>query len=304
MGGEPGAGGLDAGGGNVDLGQAIVLGIVQGLTEWLPISSTAHLRIVPELAGWPDPGAAFTASIQLGTLLAVLIYFGRDLARTAAGWARGWTRPELRKTEEYRLGWGIALGTIPIVALGLLLKSRIESEWRSLYVVAFALIGMGAILLLAERAVRTSRGLGNVRAMDGLWVGLWQALALVPGASRSGSTISGALLAGFDRTSAARLSFLLSVPSVLAAGVFSLWEHRAQLLGELLVPMLVANVFSFVAGYSTIAFLMGYLQRRGVLLFVAYRFVLGIAILAAIQGGILRSEPQPAAASGGTRVSP
>lgn len=274
----------------MDLIQAVVYGIVQGLTEWLPISSTAHIRVLPELVGWQDPGSAFTASIQLGTLFAVVLYFARDLGESLVGWVRGIANPSHRHTTEYRLGWGIVLGTLPIIAIGLLFQSRIEKEWRSLYVVAGALIGMGIVLYAAERFGKSFRKLDHTKPIDGIWVGLWQAISLVPGASRSGSTISGALLAGFDRPTAARFSFLLSVPSVFAAAIYSLWRHRDELLGVQLGPMIVANVASFAVGYATIAFLMSYLQRHGTLVFVVYRILLGALILTLLGTGVLRPD--------------
>lgn len=269
------------------LGQAIVYGLIQGLTEFLPISSTAHIRIVPALLNWPDPGAGFTAVIQLGTLLAVLIYFARDLKDALVGWTRSLTGQD-RDTPDARMGWAIFLGTIPIIVLGFLGQDAIKGELRSLWVVAGSLIAMGLLMAIAERVARKTRFLASVQVKDGWIVGLWQALALIPGMSRSGSTITGALFRGFDRPTAARFSFLLSVPSILAAGVKELWEERSHLLsGSLLMPTLVATLISFVVGYASIAFLMRFLQKRGIMPFVAYRVLLGIVLIGLLAAGIL-----------------
>jgi undecaprenyl-diphosphatase len=280
----------------VDLGQAAWLGLIQGLTEWLPISSTAHLRIVPAFLGWDDPGAAFTAAIQLGTLCAVLVYFYRDIVKIIRTWGQGLAQAPKRVEPEYRIGWGVVVGTIPIVILGLLFKDKIENEFRSLYVIAGALIGMGVLLLIADLVGAKRRRFEQTTFGDGLWVGLWQALALVPGASRSGCTITGALFAGLDRQTAARFSFVLSVPSVLGAGLLNIYSHRAELLGVDLAPMLLANAVSFVAGYASIAVLMSVIQRFGVLVFVAYRIGLGAFLLTALMNGRIEPSSAPSVA--------
>jgi undecaprenyl-diphosphatase len=271
----------------ISLLQAIVYGVVQGLTEWLPISSTAHLRVVPALFGWQDPGSAFTAVIQLGTILAVLIYFARDLGRAIGGWFRSLTGKD-RNSLDARIGWGVFWGTFPIVVLGFVFKHQIKSDQvRSLYVVATTLIVMGVGMLLAERFGKQRRGFKDLTTKDGIVVGLWQALALIPGMSRSGSTITGGLFAGLDRPTAARFSFLLSVPSIVAAGLYELIDERKHILGANLAPTLVATVVSFVVGYASIAFLMKYLQRRGITLFVVYRIALGILLLVLVQRGVV-----------------
>lgn len=270
----------------MDLIQAIVYGIVQGLTEFLPISSTAHLRIVPALAGWPDPGAGFTAVIQLGTLLAVLIYFARDLSKAFMGWVRNIGNPRSADPDA-RMGWAIVVGTIPIVVLGVVAQKWIKGELRSLWVIAATLIVMGVIMAVAERVGAKRRQVEDVQVKDGWIVGLWQALALIPGMSRSGSTISGALFDGFDRAAAARFSFLLSIPSILAAGLKELFDERKELIGSHLTPTLAATVVSFVVGYASIAFFMKFLQRHGILPFVLYRIVLGVALIVLLTAGAL-----------------
>lgn len=279
--------------------EAIVYGILQGLTEFLPISSTAHIRIVPSLVGWPDPGAAFTAVIQVGTLLAVLIYFRNDLVGVLRGWIRSLgTRQD---TPESRIGWGIVLGTLPIVVFGFLFKEQIKSDAvRSLYVVATMLILMGLVLLAAEKLTTHRREFDQLTVKDGIWVGLWQAIALIPGASRSGSTISGALFAGLSRPTAARFSFLLSIPSVLAAAVLELVQERHELMQAGLAPTLVATVVSFVVGYASIAYLMKLLQTKSTMGFIVYRVALGVALLLLLQSGRLHptaGAPAPAQAS-------
>lgn len=274
--------------------QAVVYGIIQGLTEWLPISSTAHLRVAPALLGWKDPGSAFTAVIQLGTILAVLIYFAKDLGRAIGGWFGSLTGKG-KDTLEARIGWGVFWGTLPIVILGFVFKNQIKSEAvRSLYVVASTLIIMGVGMLVAEKLGKQKRGFEQLTTKDGIVVGLWQALALIPGMSRSGSTITGGLFAGLDRPTAARFSFLLSVPSIVAAGLYELIDERKHIMGANLAPTLVATVVSFVVGYASIALLMKYLQRRGITVFVVYRIVLGILLLILVQQGKLpASEASP-----------
>jgi undecaprenyl-diphosphatase len=267
--------------------EAILYGIVQGLTEFLPISSTAHLRILPTLFGWQDPGSGFTAVIQLGTLLAVLVYFWKDLTQVFLGWCRSLTNKELRQTHEARIGWGIFFGTIPIVVLGFLFRKQISHDLRSLYVVAVMLIVMGLLMGFAERRASTGRNFEQLTMKDGLIVGFFQAIALIPGASRSGSTITGALFAGIDRATAARFSFLLSVPSVLAAGIFEAYNERKAILGAELLPTIVATVVSFFFGYLAIAFLIRFLQKRGTGPFVAYRVILGVVLLIVLTTGRL-----------------
>lgn len=266
--------------------QAAVLGIAQGLTEFLPVSSTAHLRLIPALAGWADPGAPFTAAVQLGTTAAVLGYFRKDLGRISAGWARGIGDKGSRSSLEWRQGWAVAVGTVPIVVVGMLARRWIERDLRSLTVVGSSLVVLGLVMMVAERFAPKSRPIESASVRDGWCIGLWQALAVIPGASRSGSTITGALLAGFDRAAAARLSFLLSIPAIVAAAVFSLVEHAGELIGgSLALPMLVANVFALVSGWWAIAVLMRVMQTRGLWPFVLYRVVLGLTILWLVSSG-------------------
>ena len=270
----------------MNLLQAIVLGIVQGLTEFLPISSTAHLRVVPALCGWADPGAAFTAVIQIGTLLAVIVYFYRDLSRALSAWASSFGKGKA-KSPEAKLGWAVFWGTIPIILFGVLFKDYIKGEFRSIFVIAWSLIVVGILMGLAEISAKHRRKLPNVQTRDGVFVGLWQALALIPGVSRSGSTITGALYAGFDRPTAARFSFLLSIPAVFLAGAYELYDERHSLGAMGAAPIIVATAVAFVVGYLSIDFLMRFLRRHTMWVFVIYRLALGILLLILLAKGIL-----------------
>ncbi|MCS6990092.1 MAG: undecaprenyl-diphosphatase UppP [Chloroherpetonaceae bacterium] len=276
--------------------EAIALGIVQGLTEFLPISSTAHLRIVPALLGWRDPGAAFTAVIQIGTLVAVLYYFHSDLARIAIATVRNTLRGKPFESFDSRMGYMMAIGTMPIVVMGLALKSHIETSFRSLYVIAAALIGLAIVLMLAEFLVgaRLAKGEKMKELEDLSWreavvVGLAQCLALVPGASRSGVTIAGGLFLGMTRETAARFSFLLSLPSIFAAGMFQLFKARSELFAtsQNALALLVATVAAGVVGYYSIAFLLNYLKKNSTYLFIAYRVALGLLLLTLVFNGAL-----------------
>lgn len=274
--------------------EAIVLGIVQGLTEFLPISSTAHLRIVPALVGWEDPGALFTAVTQLGTMAAVLIYFREDLLRIARAWLRSLREPRRRRDLDARLGWYILIGTLPVAVFGLLFRGEIETSARNLYVIALALIGLGLVLLLAERVGARGRELGSIRLRDGVAIGFAQALALIPGVSRSGATISAGLLLDFDRTTAARFSFLLSVPAVVLSGLFGL----AAIItgpgggdGNGLLALAAATFFAFLSGYAAIAFLLRFLANHSTLVFVGYRIVLGVLVLGLVLSGAIAAYP-------------
>jgi undecaprenyl-diphosphatase len=258
--------------------EAIVLGLVQGLTEFLPISSSGHLRIVPALVGWEDPGAAFTAVIQLGTMAAVLVYFRRDLWRIAVAWLRELRLPYRQRSHEANLGWFIVLGTIPISIFGFIFRDQIESGARDLYLIGSALILFSFVMLAAERVGSRQRQLAELDARDGAFIGVAQALALIPGVSRSGATISAGLFRGFDRAAAARYSFLLSVPAVVLSGLFELRD-----IGEgdtaSVAATAIATLVAFVSGYAAIAWLLRYLANHTLGIFVAYRIPLGILVL-------------------------
>jgi undecaprenyl-diphosphatase len=266
--------------------QAIVLGLVQGLTEFLPISSSGHLRIVPALLGWEDPGAAFTAVIQLGTMAAVLLYFRRDLWKIATSWVRELRLPYRKRSHEANLGWFIIIGTIPIGIFGLAFSNQIESGARSLTLIGCALILFSFVMLVAERVATRARPIEDLDARDGLFIGVAQALALIPGVSRSGATISAGLLRGFDRAAAARYSFLLSIPAVVISGLFEA-RHIGDPGGAPIGPTLIATLLAFVSGYVAIAWLLRYLASHTLTIFVIYRLVLGVLVLGLVASGAI-----------------
>ncbi len=273
--------------------EAIVIGVVQGLTEFLPVSSTAHMKIVPVLLGWKDPGSAFSAVIQIGTLVAVLVYFWRDLVQIAIAMGHDVRHGKLVRTAESRLGWMIAVGTVPIVILGLLFEDPIDHALRSLYVICAALILVGMLLALAEwwlgTDCRTGRDLRQITWRDAVIVGLAQAAALVPGTSRSGVTLLGGLASGLNRETAARYSFLLSVPAVFAAGAYKLFKQRDALLGSSsqAINLLAGLIAAAIVGYLSIDWLLRYLRKRTTLVFVVYRIALASLLLAMLRSGTI-----------------
>ncbi|MEN3300025.1 undecaprenyl-diphosphate phosphatase [Pseudonocardia sp.] len=265
--------------------EVVILGLVQGLTEFLPVSSSGHLRIVSGLFFGNDPGAAFTAVSQLGTELAVLIYFAKDIWSLIATWVRGFRDPEVRATPEYRMAWLVIIGTIPIGVLGVLFQNSIETVARNLWLIATTLIVFGVLLGLAERYGKQERPVEELTVKDGIVLGFAQALALIPGVSRSGGTITAGLFIGLTRPAAVRYSFLLAIPAVVSAGVFQLKDVTA---GDTTVPqMVVATVIAFVVGYAVIAWLLKFVERNSVYVFVAYRIALGTALLAALSIGAI-----------------
>jgi undecaprenyl-diphosphatase len=274
----------------VSLLEAIVLGLVQGLTEFLPVSSTAHLRIVPELLGWRDPGAAYSAVIQLGTVAAVLIYFWRDLLKLGAAFFRGVLARRPFETLESRLAWFVLAGTLPIGVAGLLFKDTIETTLRSLYVVAGSLMALALVLWLVERTASHRRSLQDLTLRDGLIIGAWQAVALVPGASRSGTTITGGLALGLKREDAARYSFLLSIPATTLAGVFELKHLLEAQDRPSTAAMVVGTAVAFASGMAAIAGLLRFLRTRTTMVFVVYRLLLGAALLALLFTGVLHPQ--------------
>ncbi|MEX1143060.1 MAG: undecaprenyl-diphosphate phosphatase [Thermoleophilaceae bacterium] len=271
--------------------EAIVLGILQGLTEFLPISSSAHLLVVPAFLGWDDPGAAFTAVTQLGTEAAVLIYFRRDLWSIAKTWTLSLRRPILRSTSEARMGWYVIVATIPIGIFGLGFEDQIESGARNLWLVGTVLIVFALVLGFADRTGSHSRELGHLRVRDGVLIGLAQSLALVPGVSRSGATMSAGLLMGLERPAAARFSFVLAVPAVVASGVFQLVGILSgeEGGGEPFAYVAIATVLAFFVGYAAIAWMLRYLTTHSVALFVGYRIALGSVVLALTAAGAIQS---------------
>ena len=269
--------------------EAIVLGLVQGLTEFLPISSTGHILYVPALAGWPDPGAAFSAVIQLGTMAAVLVYFRADLWRMALAFLKSFTGDHpLWKSEDSdgRIGWYIVLGTIPIAIVGIVFKDQIENNVRTLSLVAIVMILFSFVLMAADLKGAQDRDVKELTLKDGIIIGLFQALALIPGVSRSGSTISGGLFLGLNRESATRYSFLLSVPAVVLSGLFEL-RHIGDSTGASvgIGPTAIATVLAFISGYFAIAFLLRFVRTHNFSVFVIYRVAVGVLMLVLLATG-------------------
>lgn len=287
--------------------ESLVLGLVQGLTEFLPVSSSAHLRLTAAFSGWHDPGAAFTAITQIGTEAAVLIYFRKDIGRIISAWTRSLADKSMRHNPDARMGWLVIVGSIPIGVLGLTLKDQIEGPFRDLRITATMLIVVGVIIGIADRmAARDEKGgrhrapqqrkeLENLGVRDGLIYGLCQAAALIPGVSRSGATISGGLFMGYRREAAARYSFLLAVPAVLASGVFELKDSMGS--GHVSWgPTLFATVIAFGSGYAVIAWFMKFISTKSFMPFVWYRIALGVVIIALVATGAL--SPHAAQSSG------
>lgn len=263
--------------------EAIVLGAVQGITEFLPISSTAHLRLVPALAGWADPGAAFTAVLQLGTLAAVLVFFARDLGAMARGALGAVTNPAQRRSPEVRLIVNLIIGTLPVVVAGVLFRKAIHGSLRALPIIAAAMIGVGLVLAVVERVAQHRRAMDELTWRDALIIGLGQSLALVPGVSRSGITLLVAMAIGLRRDAAARFSFLLSIPAVAGAGIFELKDVLHATEGR--TPLLIGLAVAAATGYASVAWLLRYLRTRTTMPFVVYRVVAGIIIFALLATG-------------------
>ncbi|MHC3452681.1 MULTISPECIES: undecaprenyl-diphosphate phosphatase [Streptomyces] len=287
--------------------ESLILGLVQGLTEFLPVSSSAHLRLTAAFSGWEDPGAAFTAITQIGTEAAVLIYFRKDIARILSAWTRSLTDRGMRRDPDARMGWLVIVGSLPIGVLGLTLKDQIEGPFRDLRLTAVMLIGMGIVLGVADRlAARDEKGgrhrspkqrksLDDLTVKDGLVYGFCQALALIPGVSRSGATISGGLFMGYRREAAARYSFLLAIPAVLASGLFELKDATEG--GHVTWgPTIFATVVAFVVGYAVIAWFMKFITTKSFMPFVWYRIALGVVILVLVGMGVL--SPHAAESAG------
>lgn len=268
--------------------QAAVLGVVQGLTEFLPISSTAHLRVVPAFAGWSDPGAAVSAIIQLGTMAAVVLFFWRDLVRILGAW---FATVVLRRRSESsradsRMGWFIIAGTIPISVFGLAFKDHIETSARDLRLIGATLIVLGALMWACDKAFPQTKAVSDLNLRSAMFFGLAQALALIPGVSRSGATITAGRAMGFSREAAARYSFLLSIPAVVLSGALeavSAGGSGAVAWG----PTLLATVIAFIVGYASIAWLLKWLVTHSTAMFAGYRILLGATVLLLVANGAI-----------------
>jgi undecaprenyl-diphosphatase len=277
----------------INLLQAIVLGIVQGLTEFLPISSTAHLKVVPIALGWGDPGVAYTAVIQLGSIVAVLWYFWKDLTTITLGAVDAVMQRDY-KSQEFQIALGIVLGTIPILFFGLLIKALLpdfdHSPLRSLASIAIASIVMSLLLAIAEKTGKRNRTYEKLTVSDGIFMGLAQAIALIPGCSRSGSTLTAGLFMGLERSAAARFSFLLGIPAITLAGLVELKGALGEGISDAgVAALIVGTISAFVFSYLSIAWLLKFLQTQNTWVFVWYRLAFGVAILTAIAGGGLRN---------------
>ena len=266
--------------------QAVVLGVIQGLTEFLPISSSGHLLIFSQLFGWTDPGAAFTAVTQIGTEVAVLIYFAKDIWRILGAWFGQFAHPETRGDPDVRMGWLVIVGTIPIGLLGFIFSDQIETIARNLYLVSFTLIVFGIVLGVADRTARSIHTLGELTVRDGIIFGLAQAVSLIPGVSRSGATISAGLFMGYNREAATRYAFLLAIPAVLASGFYQaldIGSDPAVAWG----PTILATIIAFFIGYAVIAWLIRYVSTNSYMPFVIYRIGLGTLVLVLLGTGVL-----------------
>lgn len=272
-----------------DVLKAVVLGLIQGLTEFLPISSSAHLRIYPELVGWGDPGAAFTAVIQIGTELAVLIFFRKDIWRIFSTWTRSLVRPEYRGHLDARMGWYVIVGSVPIVVLGILLKDVIERDFRSLWLIAGTLVVFGVVLGVADRVGSTDRQIREMHLRHAVLMGLAQACALVPGVSRSGATLSMGRFLGYDREAATRYAFLLAIPAVVGAGLFEIPEISSGDNAYGWGATVTATVVSFVVGYAAISWLLRYVSTKSYTPFVLYRVALGLGTFLLLGAGVLHA---------------
>jgi undecaprenyl-diphosphatase len=268
--------------------QVVVLSLVQGLTEFLPVSSSAHLAIVSRVFFDGDAGASFTAVSQLGTEAAVVVYFARDIARIVKAWFSGLFVRAHRDNVDYRLGWYVIIGTIPIGVLGFVFKDVIRSQARNLWVIAIAMLVFSAVIAVAEYYGRQNRHVGQLTWRDGLIVGIAQCLALVPGVSRSGATISAGLFLGLDRSLAARFGFLLAIPAVLASGLFSLpdaFHPVSEGMSATGAQLVVSVVIAFGVGLAAVAWLLRFLTHHAMYWFVGYRVVLALAVMALLVTG-------------------
>ena len=269
--------------------KAVVLGIIQGVTEFIPISSTAHLRVIPALLGWKDIGAAYSAVIQIGTLIATVIYFKKDIFSLSNGFLNALKKKDFFSNTESRIFILIILGTIPISVCGLFFKRFIENDARGLYVISGTLIFFAIILFVSEKISTKKKDFDQITIKDGIIIGCAQALALIPGSSRSGVTISAGLLTGLKRDVAARFSFLLSIPAIALSGSYELYKERSALLNENLLGLTLATLVSGFVGYISIAFLISYLKTKSNLIFIIYRISLGIIVLILLSKGILQN---------------
>ena len=273
--------------------QALLLGILQGLTEFLPVSSTAHMAIIPQLVGMKDPGSTFSAIVQLGPIVAIVSYFRNDLGRYLSGILRTKSPKNIAKDDlDARLGWYTALGTLPLVVFGVLLEKKIDTVFRSPYVIACSLIGLALVLVVAEKVGKKKLGLEKMTLEQSQFIGWVQVLALVPGTSRSGVTITAGLFTGLNRESAARFSFLLSIPAITLAGLYKLFKafKETKGLGADVLPYVAAAVVAGIVAYVVIKWFLGYMKEHSTTGFIIYRIALGVLLLVLLQTHYLKPD--------------
>lgn len=275
----------------MDLIQAVILGVVEGITEFLPISSTGHLTIVEKMMGFKidDPGVtAFTAIIQIGAVLATLVYFRKDIWDIVAAWVRGLFNAKAREDQNYRFGWAVIVGTLPIMFVGYALKDQIQTGFRSLWYVGFALLLWSGVMYAIDQTAKLNRHRESTNWKDTLFIGIVQCLALIPGVSRSGATMSAGLFRGFDRVTVTKLSFFLSIPALLAAGAYeSVTKYKDISDGVGWAPTIVATIVSFFVAYAAVAWLLRYIAHHNLTIFVVYRIVLGLLIIGLLSFGVV-----------------
>lgn len=271
--------------------EALILGIVQGLTEFLPISSSAHLSIVGQLLGREDPGSAFTAIVQIGTEAAVVLYFAKDIGRIIKKWTLALFGKVPRTDPDVRMGWLVIVGSIPIVVLGLLFQDYIDHALRNLWVTVSMLAGFALILFLVDRVAKNIKPLEQLSWRDGILFGLAQALALVPGVSRSGATIAAGLAMGYTREAAARYAFLLAIPAVLGSGFYKLSDVVAEPVNTSWFAIGLATVVSFIVGLIVVHWLLRYISRNNFTIFVVYRLAVAAVVAVLLLTGVLTPLP-------------
>lgn len=277
----------------MNLFEAVIFGVIEGITEFLPISSTGHLTIVEKLLGYQvnDPGVtAFTAVIQVGAVLATLLYFRKDIWNIGVAWCKGVVKPELRSDPNYRFGWAVILGSLPIAVVGLLFKETITGTLRSLWVVAISLIVWSGVMWLADRTATLARSQKDATWRDTLIIGLMQCIALIPGISRSGATMSAGLLRGFDRVTATKLAFFLAIPALLAAGLQQAISEYQAIDAVIGWPATItATIVSFIVAYTAVAWLLRYIGQHSYQIFIVYRLVLAAVLIVLLTTGTIEA---------------
>ncbi len=269
--------------------KAVVYGVIQGFFAWLPVSSVAHVKIIPVLLGWEDPGPAYSAVLQMGTMVAVLIYFYHDLKKIGLSVIDAIKHKNFKTNHDARLFVYIILGTIPIIIFGVLFQKQIKAEFRGMYVMAAGLIVFGILLYISERYSKLSRTVEEITLKDTIIIGLMQVLALIPGCSRSGSTITAGFFRNLNRESAARFSFLLGLPAFFLAGMFELFKEKDSLMGPNAhtMSLIVGTLVSAVVGYLSVWFLLSYVRKHSLMIFVVYRIALGVIIIVLVSMNII-----------------